>query len=241
MKNSKTIILFYIIFSVASYSQTIPVYKTMNAPIIDGDLSDWKTPFIGPFVKHDSGQKATQETYVSLSWDSQNLYLGFRCMDSKIMGSARTHDYPIYKMDDLVEIFIDPDGDSQNYLEIGVNAFSTNYDYLINCVTEACGGWKTDSSFDLLQLETFNKVNKDGYTVEIKIPFSSLDTIINSGFSIPTINTKWKGNIFRIDYGNQTEYLAIAGYTSMKFGFHQPEQFNTFEFKDTFIPFQNIK
>jgi hypothetical protein len=221
-------------YSIVTYSQTIPIYKIINTPIIDGDLSDWKTPFIGSFIKHNSGQKGTQETYISLSWDSQNLYLGYRCSDSKIIGTERIHDYPIYGKDDLVEIFIDPDGDRQNYLEIGVNAFSTNYDMLIQCVSAVCGGWKTDVSLDISQMETVSKINDDGYCVEIKIPFSSLSNIKNSNFLIPTVNTKWKGNIFRIDYGNQTEYLAISAYNGSQFGFHQPEQFKIFEFKDVF-------
>jgi hypothetical protein len=229
--------LFYFVFfcySIVITSQTIPIYKITNAPIIDGDISDWKTPFIGPFVRHNSGEKGIQETYVSLSWDSQNLYLGYRCSDSKIVGSTRKHDYPIFERDDLVEIFIDPDGDSQNYLEIGVDAFSTNYDMIINCVSPDCGGWKTDISFDITQMETVSKINNNGYCVEIKIPFSSLSTIKNSGFLIPTVRTKWKGNLFRIDYGKQTDYLAISAYTGSQFGFHQPEQFKTFEFKDAF-------
>jgi hypothetical protein len=229
--------LFYFAFfcySIIMHSQTIPIYKTTNTPVIDGDISEWETPFIGPFVMHNSGQKGTQETYVSLSWDSQNLYLGYRCTDSKIIGSARIHDYPIFDIDDLVEIFIDPDGDTKNYLEIGVNAFSTNYDMLIHCVLPVCGGWKTDISFNIPKMETFCKINKDGYCVEIKIPFFSLCNIKDSGFLIPTTNTKWKGNIFRIDYGNQTEYLSISAYNGSQFGFHQPEQFKTLEFKDVF-------
>jgi hypothetical protein len=229
--------LFYFVFfcySFEMYSQTIPIYKTTIRPIIDGDLSEWNTPLIGPFVKHNSEEKGTQESYISLLWDSQNLYLGYRCRDSQIIGSARIHDYPIFDIDDLVEIFIDPDGDSQNYLEIGVNAFSTNYDMLIHCVSPACGGWNTDISLDISQMETVSKINNDGYCVEIKIPFSSLCNIKNSGFSNPTVNTMWKGNVFRIDYGNQTDYLAISAYNGSQFGFHQPEQFKTFEFKDVF-------
>ena len=32
----------------------------------------------------------------------------------------------------------------------------------------------------------------------------------------------------------QTDYLAISAYTGSQFGFHQPEQFKIFEFKDAF-------
>jgi hypothetical protein len=67
MKINRLFCFAFFCYSFVTYSQTIPIYKTTTTPIIDGDLSEWKTPFIGPFVKHNSGQKETQETYVSLS------------------------------------------------------------------------------------------------------------------------------------------------------------------------------
>jgi hypothetical protein len=231
----KTSHLFYLVvfsFSFTSHSQTFPVHKTANTIIIDGDLSDWKTPFIGPFVIHDSGLKATQGTYVSLLWDNENLYVAYLNKDSKIVGSEKSNDNQMFNTDDLVELFIDPDGDSQNYIEIGANAFSSNYDMIIHCVSPSCGGWDTDISLDITGMKTASKITTDGYNVEIKIPFSSLTSIKDSGFATPVVGTKWKGNLFRIDYGNETEYLAISPYDGSKFGFHQPEQFKVFEFME---------
>jgi hypothetical protein len=228
-------LLFYLIifcYSVVIHSQTIPIYKTTSAPIIDGDLFDWKTPFIGPFVKHNSGDKATQNTMVSLSWDDENLYLAYRSVDYKIVGSNQKKDSQIFRADDLVEIFIDVDGDGQNYVEIGVNAFSTNYDMIINCVSPECGGWKTSIDFDIEGLEAVSKITAEGFSTEIKIPFISLEKIQNGNFAKPKSGTKWKGNVFRINYGNETEYIALQPYKSLEFGFHQPKEFAVFEFKE---------
>ncbi|WP_290968115.1 carbohydrate-binding family 9-like protein [Flavobacterium sp.] len=212
------------------YSQPFLIHKTNEKIKIDGDLTDWKTPFLGPFVVHNTGEKATQNTFVSLAWDNKNLYLAYKCSDTKIIGTAQIKDSQIFNTDDLAEIFLDPDGDSQNYIEIGVNAFSTNYDLLLKCISEECGGWKTSMDFDFTGLESVSKINKDGYIVEIKIPFSSLEKVKNGGFTKPKIGTKWKGNAFRIDYGNTTEYLALQPYKSLNFGFHQPKEFAVFEF-----------
>lgn len=225
-------LFYFIVFSISflSYSQTFPIYKTASPLVIDGDLSDWETPFFGPFVKHNSGLKATQETYAALSWDNENLYLAYKCIDSKIIGSAKKQDTPIFNTDDLVELFIDPDGDSKYYLEIGVNAFSGNYDMIINCISPLCGGWNTDISLDILRMETVSKHTTNGYNVEIKIPFSSLNAIKKAGFKTPIVGTKWKGNLFRIDYGSRTEYLGISSYSNLEYGFHKPEQFKTFVF-----------
>ncbi|OXG06885.1 carbohydrate binding protein with CBM9 domain [Flavobacterium araucananum] len=216
--------------SITSYSQSILIHKTNEKITVDGDLSDWKTPFSGPFVIHNSGQKATQNTTVSLSWNDENLYIAYRSADSKIIGKVQKKDSPIFSTDDLVEIFIDPDGDGQNYIEVGVNAFSSNYDMLLKCISPTCGGWDTTMAFDISGLETVSKITPEGFNTEIKISFLSLQTIKNGNFSKPKVGTKWRGNAFRIDYGNTTEYLALQPYKSLKFGFHQPEEFAVFEF-----------
>ncbi|TDO71186.1 carbohydrate binding protein with CBM9 domain [Flavobacterium chryseum] len=222
--------LLLFIFSSSLYSQTFSIQKTSEKITIDGDLADWKTPFLAPFVIHNSGEKATQSTMVSLSWNDENLYIAYRSDDSKIVGESKKKDSPIYKTDDLVEIFIDPDGDGQNYVEIGVNAFSTNYDMLVKCVSRDCGGWKTSTQFNISGLETVSKISAEGFCTEIKIPFSSLEMVKNGKFIKPKTGTKWKANVFRIDYGNTTEYLALQRYKSLKYGFHQPQEFAFFEF-----------
>lgn len=214
------------------YSQTFSIPKTKEKINIDGDLSDWKNPFLGPFVIHNSGEKATQNTFVSLSWNEENLYIAYRSEDSKIIGKLQPKDSKIYETDDLVEIFIDPDGDGKNYLEIGVNAFSTNYDLLLKCISADCGGWKTAMNFDIQNMEAKSKITPEGFCTEIKIPFSSLEKIENGNFAKPKMGTKWKANTFRIDYGNTTEYLALQDYKSLKFGFHHPEEFAFFEFTE---------
>ena len=230
MKFSSFLYLLIFLYSVHNYAQTFPIHKTNDTITIDGDLTDWKTPFLGPFTIHNSGEKATQNTMVSLTWNDENLYIAYRSIDSKIMGASRKKDSELYKTDDLVEIFIDPDGDGQNYVEIGVNAFSSNYDMLVKCISPDCGGWKTSKSFTISGLETVSKITAEGYYTEIKIPFSSLENIKSGNFTKPKSGTKWKANTFRIDYGNTTEYLALQPYKSLKYGFHQPQEFAVFEF-----------
>jgi hypothetical protein len=230
MKISEIAAVLFLTFSITTNSQNIPIHKTTEKLIIDGDLSDWKTPFSGPFVIHNSGQKATQNTMVSLSWNDENLYIAYKSVDSKIVGSSQKKDSQIFNSDDLVEIFIDADGDGQNYVEIGVNAFSSNYDMLLKCISPLCGGWNTSMAFDITGLEAQSKITPEGFNTEIKIPFSSLETIKNGNFAKPKIGTKWRGNTFRIDYGNTTEYLALQYYKSLNFGFHQPQEFAVFEF-----------
>ncbi|MDR7371554.1 carbohydrate-binding family 9-like protein [Flavobacterium aquidurense] len=230
MKCIKIASFIFLLYSITSYSQNISIYKTKEKLTIDGDLSDWKAPFLGPFTIHNSGEKARQNTMVSLSWNDENLYIAYSSEDSKIIGSNQKKDSQIFTTDDLVEIFIDADGDGKHYVEIGVNAFSANYDMLLKCISPDCGGWNTLMTFDIEGLEAVSKITPGGFCTEIKIPFSSLAKIKNANFSKPKIGTKWRGNTFRIDYGNTTEYLALQPYKSGEFGFHQPQEFAVFEF-----------
>ncbi|MFW0735809.1 carbohydrate-binding family 9-like protein [Flavobacterium sp. T12S277] len=230
MRILKITVLLCLMCSITTYSQNTLIPKTTQKLTIDGNLSDWKTPFLGPFVIHDSGKKATQNTYVSFSWNEENLYVAYRVADSKIVGKAQQKDSEIFSTDDLVEIFIDPDGDGQNYLEIGVNAYSSYYHLLLKCISPLCGGWNTSMAFDVLGIEAKSQITAEGFNTEVKIPFSSLNPIKNGNFATPKAGTKWKGNAFRIDYGNTTEFLALQSYKSFRFGFHQPEEFAVFEF-----------
>ncbi|WP_276380033.1 carbohydrate-binding family 9-like protein [Flavobacterium sp. H4147] len=230
MKVSSFLYFLVFLYSINTYSQTFPIHKTNDKITIDGDLTDWKTPFLGPFVIHNSGEKSTQNTMVSLSWNDENLYIAYRSIDSKIIGKSQPKDSKIYETDDLVEMFIDPDGDGKNYIEIGVNAFSTYYDMLLKCISPECGGWNTSMEYTISGFEAVSKITPEGFNTEIKIPFSSLEKIENGNFTKPKTGTKWKGNAFRIDYGNTTEYLALQSYKSLKFGFHQPAEFAVFEF-----------
>ncbi|STO18881.1 DOMON domain-containing protein [Flavobacterium hibernum] len=96
MKTSKIFGILALICSITNYAQTISIHKTTEKISINGDLSDWKNPFLGPFTIHNSGQKASQNTMVSLSWNDENLYIAYRSTDSKIVGKSQKKDAPIF-------------------------------------------------------------------------------------------------------------------------------------------------
>ena len=230
MKYTLIAFLFLIVSAQQIKSQAILVQQTNQPIVIDGDLSDWKNPFSQEFVIHNSGKKVTQSTIASLSWDKKFLYIAYNCIDSEIVGTTRKKDHPIFNSDDLVEIFIDPVGDAENYIEIGVNAFNSNYDLFIQCSTGDCSKRKSDLSLNLKGLQTASTITELGYSVEIAIPFSSLNEITNGQFKTPKIGTTWKGNLFRIDYGQIKEYQSLKPYQSKKHGFHQPAEFAELKF-----------
>ncbi|CAM3965846.1 carbohydrate-binding family 9-like protein [Flavobacterium weaverense] len=226
-----SIVFFLLVCTVQQIkSQALLIHKTKQPIIIDGNLSDWHSPFSKEFVIHNSGDKAKQSTVASLSWDKNFLYIAYKCMDSEIIGKARKQDSHLFETDDLVEIFISPIAEVKSYIEIGVNAFSSNYDVLIQCIRSDCAKRKSNLSISIKGLQTASKITDSGYSVEIAIPFSSLNEITNGDFKTPKIGTTWKGNLFRIDYGQNKEYQSLKQYQSKKHGFHQPAEFAELQF-----------
>ena len=211
--------------------------------IIDGDLNDWNDiPYSDEFVVHNTGNDGTQSTKMKLAWDSDNLYIAYQVIDTDIKISSGNQDAKIFNSDDLVEFFIDPDGNGLNYIEVGINGNNVYYDYIIKCPGGSCGTWSDDQVFDLANFEskasfsgTANNAGDQNvdYQVEIKIPFISLNTISNGGFTTPVNQDIWSANFFRIDRNNTnstTEYQSWNPHNS--FGYHQPTKFGTVTFKD---------
>lgn len=230
MKYNLIAILLVIFIGQQINSQAMLIHKSKKPLHIDGDLSDWKTPFTQEFVIHNSGEKPTQSTVASLSWDKNFLYIAYNCVDSEIVGKVRKQDAYLFETDDLVEIFISPTAEVKSYIEIGVNAFSSNYDVLIQCIGSECAKRKSDLSISIKGLLTASKITDYGYSVEIAIPFSSLNEITNGNFKTPKKRTTWKGNLFRIDFGQPKEYQSLKPYQSKKHGFHQPAEFAELQF-----------
>ena len=177
---------------------------------------------------------------MKLAWDSENLFVAYYVEDTEQTFTALNQDGYIFQKDDLVEFFIDPDGDGVNYIEVGVNGLNVYYDFIIKCPGGDCGAWSDDQVFDLQGFESAVTKDNSQYTVEIKIPFTALNAVTDGGFTTPMDGDSWKANFFRIDQtsGASAEYQAWNSHES--FGYHQPSKFGTITFKEVFTSSTSI-
>lgn len=145
-----------------------------GAPInVDGSLDEaaWQSATaIGGFKQRDpnEGAEPTQKTEVRLLYDDQALYIGARMYD--------THPDSVVKIlarrdggsrSDYFQVYLDPYYDRRTGYFFGVNAAGTLADGTIYN-----DGW-TDNSWDGVW-EGRAHVDAQGWTVEMKIPFSQL-------------------------------------------------------------------
>src|SRR5262249_49633066 len=97
------------------------LHKTAKPPVIDGLLNDKVWAQAEPVELRGSfdGRPTTVKTVARLLYDDAYLYVSFDCEDPDVWGTMMKRDDPIYN-EEVVEIFIDADGDGRTDNEIDV-------------------------------------------------------------------------------------------------------------------------
>jgi len=177
-KKANLIILIWAIFltglSASAQKQLQPLipYKTDTPPVIDGILNDsvWqKAPHETGFKTYhpDYGLDMAEKTVVYYAYDRENLYFAFRCFDSqpdKIKASITSRDN--IHSDDWICINLDSFNDQQSLYALYCNPLGIQGDSRFE-------GGNEDFSIDVVWYSE-GRIENEGYTVEIKIPFKSI-------------------------------------------------------------------
>ncbi|MDA9361289.1 carbohydrate-binding family 9-like protein [Flavobacteriaceae bacterium] len=101
--------------------------------IIDGKDDDaaWiNTAWTDPFVDIEGVETPKFETKIKILWDDTYVYFFSKMKDPHVWGNLKQRDTVIFYNNDF-EIFIDPDGDTHNYMEIEINALNTVWDLFL--------------------------------------------------------------------------------------------------------------
>ena len=159
--------------AVASFRK-LEAHKLANGPKIDGDLSDaaWQLPPLplGEWLTYNPtyGNKLAQHTTVWAVSDTTALYFAYRCTDpepGKIKSAVSRRD-TIFN-DDWIGLSLDSLGSHQSAIEFFVNPDGVQADILNSSTSDE------DPAPDWVW-ESAAKKTKDGYDVEIRIPYKSI-------------------------------------------------------------------
>ena len=119
---------------------TTPAYYVCYRPEgkikVDGKLdeSSWKKARPTARFADISGEGHPEPVYgttAKMLWDDDYIYVSAVLEESNIKARLTQRDTIIYHDNDF-EVFIDPDGDGQNYFEIEVNALGTVFDLMLD-------------------------------------------------------------------------------------------------------------
>lgn len=90
--------------------------------------AEWASEFVD--ITGDPDLKPTLKTRVKLLWDDDYLYLYAELEETNVVAHLTERDAIIWKENDF-EVFIDPDGDGENYFEFEWNAANTLFDLFL--------------------------------------------------------------------------------------------------------------
>jgi hypothetical protein len=213
-----------------SQDQSRPTYEAQwieGSVRIDGVLSDpgwtkatWSRDFVD--IRGAAHPPPHLRTRVKLLWDSTYLYVGADIEEPDIWGTLNDHDAIIYRDDDF-ELFIDPNGDGEEYYEIEINALGTILDLFLPKPYGRGGSaileWDAPRLLSAIHLRgTLNDPSdRDrGWSAELAIPWSDLhppqswdpDSARSPGAPVgrhtpgtpPTPGSEWRVNFSRVDW-----------------------------------------
>lgn len=188
----------------------VPRFET--APAIDGRLDDeiWKNAAqFKDFIQTEPGYliPPSKQTIAYMGYDAENLYIAFMCFDEpdKIRATVAKRD--AVSGEDYVGFFLDTFNDQRKA-----------YIFLFNPLGIQADGIKTgqggsDFSVDVV-MESKGVILKNGWSVEVKIPFKSLRYEAGDG------------KIWGVDFWRRIDRLnrEVDGWMPMKRGVSELQQ-----------------
>jgi hypothetical protein len=183
-------------------------YKTHEPLNIDGrpDESDWaKAEWTDYFVDIEGSMKPSPrlKTRAKMLWDDNYLFIGAFLEEPHVWGTLTERESVIFYDPDF-EIFIDPDGDTHNYLEYEMNALNTQWDLLLTkpyrddlVRNVALDNWSYNGIKSGVYIDgTINNPcdTDSGWYVEVALPLDAIAEVNAGGKSPGT------GDQIRIDF-----------------------------------------
>ena len=232
-----------------------PTYACVRAAgeiNVDGALDDaawksaaWTEDFVD-IVGSTGKQLTPMRTRAKLTWDDENLYVAAELAEPRIAATIRQRDEQLYR-EQAFEVFIDPNGDAKDYLELQVNPLNTVCDLSMDKPYREKG--KADVRFDLAGLRSAVRVNgsvnepsdvDEGWTVELAIPWAAIKALSADTVAPPRAGEQWRINFARMRAADPAQgdgdkvakaisVWAVQGAVNM----HLPERWGWVEFPAT--------
>ena len=215
---------------------------TATPPRIDGKLDDeaWRRVPAAVELSWCYGTKTgppVHATRAKLCWDKEALYVSFQCDDPDVWSTITQRDGPLWE-GEVVEVYIDPDGDGLRYKELEVNPLNTVIDLDIGKQTNYgipaadvarfkqwdAAGWLT--AVTCLGTTDVRDDTDRGWQVEMAIPMSCF---ADSATVPPRPGDRWRLQLYRIDRSAdllKPEFSAWSPTTT----FHRPDRFGVLVF-----------
>lgn len=207
------------------------VLRTLGPINVDGvfDEPSWRAArSTGAFHANDGSGTAMSRVEAKMLWDDSNLYFAFECDDTDLSATMTKRDEHLWQ-EEVVEIFIDPDGDEKNYIELEVNPLGAFLDLFVltPVVRIPYQSYNIPAKWAVTVDGTVQNSNdRDrGWRVELSMPLQEAVTASNQP---PRDGDRWRLNLYRIERKPREQYIAWS--PTLKPSFHTPSRFGEVTF-----------
>jgi len=217
---------------------------------VDGVLgeSEWSSvPWTETYILYGTLDKATAtRTRAKMAWDTENLYLGIEAMDEDIWSTYTDRDDRLWN-EDVLEFFIDPEGDARGYLEFEVSPRNTVYDSRIEKPLFSQGGpaqpdWhaaglrtavKVEGTVGGGDLHSDERRDTDvKWTMEAALPWKACAVVSGRMALPPHPGDTWRINLMRYDYSGKRE-MSQWSPSAVKGAWHEPKEYGYVTFMES--------
>lgn len=191
-------------------------YRAEGPINVDGKLDDesWKkSAWTDYFVDIEGSLKPAPlfKTRAKMLWDNNYLYVGAEIQEPNLWATLRQRDTVIFRDNDF-EVFIDPNGSTQPYYEIEINALGTAWDLLLrkpyrDVDRAAVNAWEIKGLKVGVSMQgTLNDPSDvdTGWTVELAFPWDVLGQCAVEG-APPQVGSQWRINFSRVEWRSKVE------------------------------------
>jgi hypothetical protein len=216
------------------------VWRASGPIVIDGKADDaaWKkAPKSPAFVDAEGSPKTGKETRAQLLYDDTNLYVFLTAADDDVFSQYKKQDDPMWK-EDVLELFIDADGNRRGYVELQVNPNNAHFDAWFATTRAKPGDVKWSANMKsavVVHGSADNRKDKDiGWDVEIAIPLVAVKGN-NPAMRVnipPKPGDRWRLNIVRGDKPEKGRLRASSWNKLTYQDFHALNRMLTVTFAD---------
>lgn len=216
-----------------SQSGSLAIKKSHDFKITgDGSSANWKLTEWIVLLKQGSNISPYQ-TKVKVLYSETGIYFLFNCQDTKLSCTFQSDNLNLWE-EDVVEVFLWPDESFPVYFEYELSPLNYELPIIIPNNKGRFLGWlpwnyEDDKRTQHATCVTGGKKESGsavtGWTAEFFIPYKLLAPLVQGP---PASGTKWRANMYRIDYDNGTAYFA---WQKTSGSFHEYDRFGTFIFE----------
>ncbi|MGN7382016.1 carbohydrate-binding family 9-like protein [Paenibacillus sp. SAFN-117] len=191
----------------------------LDCVFVDYEDKVWERIEPAPLVDVVDGRPVREATGIKACWDDDFLYVRFDCEDSYTVATYTKRDDPLYDQD-VVELFIDEEGNGSRYMEFEFSPHEVIFDAMID---NREGHITIDTEWDAEGLEVKVRTEENQRTYIIRLPLSHF-------WSRPEHGTTWRVNFYRIDEQRDGTREYQAWSPTGAINYHIPSRFGTLRF-----------